>query len=407
VTGLRRRHAALGAAAATGLVLAVTLTLTSTGSSGQGAAITKATAKATATPASAGSAPVSEVESVSCVTASDCWAGASAGRYDVILASTDGGATWVVQDRVPGGSGIGPLDCPSSSHCWAGAGGPAASGETTRLLSTADGGASWTAKPLPSQAYGVERIACADDSHCWLVGAVPNDPADPDIVWATADGGASWAVQNTGSITDSMGASYGISCPSARRCVIVGIGDLTTDDGGRTWHRRVFPSGQPDSELQNIACPASDYCVAESDVTSAVPANESSAIATSTDAGATWQVRLAKVAGGVGVLAGLSCPTTRDCVSVGIGFSGDTAHGAVATSSDGGRTWATAALPEATNLFGVSCAPRSPDCVAVGWRETSTPSASDGEQTAGVIFRSADDGATWTPVPLPAITSRP
>jgi hypothetical protein len=436
--GLRRQGAALSAAA---LVLAVALALTWPGGSGRvrswqetgGMTATASPARPTsrtsapvtlapetrvptplppaaAAPASAGPATLSGVDSVSCPTASDCWAGATAGHDGVILASTDGGVTWVVQDSVPGSSGIGPLDCPSSSHCWAGAGGPAASGKTPLLLSTGDGGASWTAGPVPGRVRELDDISCVNDADCWLVGSPPA-AVSSDIVVATTDGGASWVVQNTGSITVSMGAGYGLSCPSVMRCVIVGTGELATNDGGRTWHTRAFPSGEPGSQLNNLACPSGDDCVAESDVTSGVPANQSTAIATSTDGGTTWQIRLDKVAGGVGTLSGLSCPTTRDCVSVGIGFSGDTssppgqdftAWGAVATSSDGGLTWAATTLPEATNLVDVSCAPGSTDCVAVGFRETGTSSAGDVMQTAGVIFRSANDGATWTLVPLPA-----
>ena len=35
-----------------------------------------------------------------------------------------------------------------------------------------------------------------------------------------------------------MGVSYGISCPGPADCVIVGVGALTTGNGGATWTRR-------------------------------------------------------------------------------------------------------------------------------------------------------------------------
>jgi len=141
--------------------------------------------------------------------------------------------------------------------------------------------------------------------------------------------------------------------------------------------------------------------VAEGEVTSAVPSYTSTDIATSSNGGTGWQVRVAKVAGGVGDLGSLSCPTTTTCVSVGSGYTyvaGASPSnqysfwGAVERTSDGGRAWTEVKEPRASNLNGVSCAIGTADCVAVG----------EVNGSAGVILKTVDDGSTWTVVLLPA-----
>jgi hypothetical protein len=57
-------------------------------------------------------------------------------------------------------------------------------------------------------------------------------------------------------------------------------------------------------------------------------------------------------------------------------------------------------LAQASNLFAVSCAAGTSDCLAVGYFSGAGagPGASG---STGIILRSVDDGSTWSPVPLP------
>ena len=353
-------------------------------------------ASAASTPT--GGAKLSWVSSVSCADARHCWAGAEAGTSasdGVILATVNGGAAWTVQKTIPGVDAVGPIDCPSTTRCLA-VGDTAASGESP-LLVTMNGGRTWAEYALPKSLSGPEALDCVNDEDCWGVGI--RSPADSDIVMATTNFGRSWVVQNQGSISVSMGVTYGISCPGPADCVIVGIGALTTGNGGATWTRR---SLRVAGELNAVACPSLSRCVAEGDGTSGVPENTSTDIATSDDDGQSWDLRVAKVGGRVGDLYSLSCPTPATCLSVGFGWtrlatsapgSGYVFWGAVERSFDGGRTWTGAAAPEASNLFGVSCATGTPDCIAVG----------QSEETTGVILRTVDDGSTWTEIPLPKL----
>ncbi|MDQ2811508.1 MAG: hypothetical protein M3Z75_06420 [Actinomycetota bacterium] len=356
-------------------------------------------ASATSTPASTGAGNLSSVFSVSCADARHCWAGAEAGTKandGVILGSVNGGAAWTVQKTIPGVDGIGPFDCPSTTHCLA-AGNRVVSLEPPLLVSTTNGGKTWAEHALPKSLSELQALDCANDQDCWLVGT--GFPANGDVVMATTDFGRSWVVQDRSSIAVSMGVSYGISCPGPAHCVIVGIGALTTGNGGATWTKR---SPGAAVELNAVACPSLSRCVAEGDVTSADPEIDSTEIATSDEGGQSWDLRVAKVGGRVGDLSSLSCPAPATCLSVGNGWTrvaaaapgfGYISWGAVERSFDGGRTWTGFRQPEASSLYGVSCAAGTPDCIAVG----------QFEQTTGVILRTVDEGSAWTEIPLPKL----
>jgi hypothetical protein len=354
-------------------------------------------ASATSTPASRAAAKLSQVDSVSCADARHCWAGAGTKANDgVILGSVNGGAAWTVQKTIPGMDAVGPIDCPSTTHCLA-AGDRVVSLEPPLLVSTTNGGKTWAEHALPESLSELQALDCVNDEDCWLAGI--RFPAGGDVVMATMNFGRSWVVQDRSSIAVSMGVSYGISCPGPAHCVVVGIGALTTGNGGATWTRH---SPGAAGELNAVACPSLSRCVAEGDVTSANPEIDSTGIATSGDGGQSWDLRVAKVGGRVGDLSSLSCPTPATCLSVGNGWTHVAATapsfpyifwGAVERSSDGGRTWTGFRQPEASSLNGVSCAAGTPDCIAVG----------QFEQTTGVILRTVDDGSTWTEIPLPKL----
>ncbi len=374
----------------------------STGSSGQTTTSAGGTPTARAS-GSAGEAPytgptLTSVDSVSCADATHCWASAAAGTSgdeSAILVTSNGGSSWTVQQMFPGVSGI-SLDCSSDSHCLA-AGGGTASGSAPLLLSTTDGGRTWSTQTAPGGNDVLDAMSCANALDCWLVGELSQSGAD--VIWGTTDGGGTWTIQNRAAITVSMGVGFGLSCPTAAHCVVGGVGALTTSDGGTSWQKHSVPG-----ELNVIDCPSVSDCVAEGDVTSADPSNESTTLAMSNDGGSTW-TDVGVVGGDVGVLGGLSCPTTSDCVAVGSGYtptttSGEPSWGAVETTTDGGSTWSGTRLAQASNLFAVSCAAGTSDCLAVGYFSGAGTGPGTSGST-GIILRSVDDGLTWSPVPLP------
>ena len=177
----------------------------------------------------------------------------------------NGGAAWTVQKTIPGVDAVGPIDCPSATRCLA-VGDRVASRESALLVSTTNGGKTWAEHALPKSLSELQALDCVNDEDCWLVGI--RFPGDSDIVMATTNFGRSWVVQDRASIFVSMGVSYGISCPGPADCVIVGVGALTTANGGATWTRRSLGAV---GELNAVACPSLSRCVAEGDVTSADP----------------------------------------------------------------------------------------------------------------------------------------
>jgi len=332
---------------------------------------------------------ITSISSVSCADAMHCWAGAgvgTSGDESAILATTDGGASWNVQDVIPGVDGIGPIACPSDTHCMAAAD-RVVSQKPPLLLSTFNGGTTWSMPAMSSGVFTLDAMSCVNASDCWLVA---EKPQGLDLVMATTDWGQTWTVQDQSSIEVSMGVSFGISCPSTSDCVIVGVGALTTTNGGSTWQKHTFPIGaSPPGELNVVACPSVSLCVAEEDVTSAVPANTSTGIAMSDDGGTSWQtVETVNEA----VLRSLSCPTTTVCLSG--------AGNIMEKTTDGGSTWTESSVPDGASLSAVSCAVGTTECIAVG-TEVPPGASYGGPSSSGDILKTDDDGSTWTEVSLP------
>ena len=337
---------------------------------------------------------VHTVTSVSCPDSTHCWAGGVAGGDEgVILASTDGGVRWKVQASFSGVDEINTLECPSDSHCW-GAGDRVVSNRSPLLLATSDGGRVWTERTTSKGVAQLDGISCANGTDCW---AVEQSPTDKATVIATSDGGESWTKEHTPALEVAMGVSFGISCPSRKDCVVVGEGALITSNGGSTWKEHPVPG-----ELNVLACTSTHQCVAVENSTSAIPAHESSAIATSSDGGANWTVRVNKLGGGLMNLLSLSCRMASACVAVGQGYTSPKGSpnkyvlwGAVERTSDGGGTWQLTREMTLTSLVGVSCATETTDCVAVG----TTSLRNTGR---GIILRSVNSGTTWKEEPVPA-----
>lgn len=96
----------------------------------------------------------------------------------VILATTDGCATWTMQANIPGIIlwDLGVID---ADHAWAAGG----SIEGT-LLTTADGGATWRQFAVPGPA--LQTAFFTDPMHGWA------GTLQRQALWSTADGGATW-----------------------------------------------------------------------------------------------------------------------------------------------------------------------------------------------------------------------
>jgi hypothetical protein len=182
----------------------------------------------------------------------------------------------------------------------------------------------------------------------------------------------------------ALPAMYGVACPSAMTCVVVGGTDVatvvTTTDGTRTWTVTEVPGI---AFLYGVACADATHCVAVGTTGGATPAD---AAAVTQDLH-TWTAVGSLPA--APPLTSVSCVAAARCMAVGSVTGGTTGWIAAALFSfDGGNTWAPAATPThqglQTDLSAISC-PTQQRCVVVGggawvsdnfggsWRDVSPP----------------------------------
>jgi len=253
-------------------------------------------------------------------------------------------------------------------------------------------------EPAPAGTGQLDAVSCANAERCWAVGApapsaldgpTPLGPPSAAVVDATADGGKTWAAQQL--TLTPLPTLTGISCPSTRLCMTVGLSGsgtagivLTTHDAGASWAQVSVPTGAV--IITSIECAGIAECTAiASDGTTFWSAD-------STDFGLTWD-REGNLPPGLEDAGNLSCVAGASCLVT--GFTATTAghgQGAVAVSTDGGETWTAAAVPSGAGLVqGVGCATIS-SCLAVGTTSTTVSSV---VPARGALLASHDGGHTW------------
>lgn len=367
---------------------------------------------------------------VSCSPALNCTAVGNGPTGGVILATTDGGITWRDQTIPPGSSTLRGVSCTSSSDCTAvGQSGTAASDNLAAvILATTNGGATWASHTIPTNIKGLEGISCTSGSKCtaggytiqgtgvtatttnggatWTDYSIPgigvlngvscpshavctsvgmmntDTGADAAVAVATADGGATWTSQTLPADIEDL---FNVSCSSALNCTAVGLGlqagggIASTTDGGATWHDRTIPVGI--SKLGGVSCASPLACTAVGR-----RANGAVILAT-TDGGTTWNAQTIPI--GITDLGSVSCSSVSDCTAVGYGGSANAP--VIIATTDGGATWSAQTTPTGTTgLASVSCSSAA-DCTAVGQAGPAT----------GTIVATTDGGATWTAQTIP------
>jgi hypothetical protein len=156
--------------------------------------------------------------SVTCVTATECWAVGNTNpgpgpAQDIGpggLIERYAGGSWTT---VPG-STVGELSavtCSSGTDCWAV--GYSASGPVVEHYA----GSSWTdASGIADQVVG-DAVACSGPGACWVVGyTVGGQPALEQLE------GGSWVVPNSPSVPGGSGILYAVTCASATGCWAIG-----------------------------------------------------------------------------------------------------------------------------------------------------------------------------------------
>jgi len=275
--------------------------------------------------------------------ADDGWA---VGDDETVVATTDGGADWAPQTTPA-------LDTPligvaaRGRDCWAvGVGGA--------ILATIDGGATWAPQTAPSTT-DLFSVVFADADHGWAVG-------DHGTIIATTDGGAHWSAQH------SPTSHYlnGVACDGARRAWAVGEHGVVvaTTDGGAHWTVRHTASLHGDL-----------YTAAFADARHGWAVGDDGLVLATADGGLTWRAQHSPTSQ---ALAAVAFPDALH------GFVAGT-EGAVLTTAHGG--WSDRRPPTVS-------------ASGAGWHSGAVRvvlSAADGPGGSGIGARqySLDRGATW------------
>jgi photosystem II stability/assembly factor-like uncharacterized protein len=282
------------------------------------------------------------------------------GGEGVVLATTDGGATWEMQ--VSGAAGqLKDVWFADEAHGWA-------VGGANTILATADGGEHWTAQKAPGGYNDWYGVTFTDPLHGWVVGGAA--PIAPGTILATGDGGKTWRRQWSGE--DLLSSAAFID--ENRGWVVGWFGaPLATTDGGRHWRRQRL-GAQEGGWFYDVTFVDADHgwAVGERNMRAHV-------IATS-DGGAHWTKQ------------NPDAPGPLLSVSFADAEHGCAGGGALLTTDDGGATWRRHRIryeyPDGSGSYVLDegfCSVSMSDALHI--------TAVSG---TGLVYVTTDGGATWT-----------
>lgn len=152
-------------------------------------------------------------DQVSCGSRSVCWAigvitpaGLGAGT-GALAESSNGGATWVIEQNRTGPQGGSAISCPTANDCWVGGGG----------------------NPSDTGTPGSVEVKVNANGTVSLPEA-----ASRPVVWHTSDGGSTWSLTDitlpptfpAGTSPSSLLGIGQLTCPTENACVAIGQGDV-------------------------------------------------------------------------------------------------------------------------------------------------------------------------------------
>lgn len=308
--------------------------------------------------------------------------GWAVGAESDIIATADGGATWVKQH---GGVGsaianrypLNAVDFADTSH-------GVAVGNCGTILSTSDGGDVWRER-LSGSCTLTYDITATDADHLWA------SQSDGEVL-RTIDGGRHWRRVIT-PVANLSGSYLGAVdfVDNRHGWVVSSAGTIRdqfifhTADGGRTW-RQQGPTGDP-ANLFGIDSVDGNTVVAVGYVCCVGPQ-----ITRSTDGGKSWQVLAAQLSSYGGRFRAVQF------ASVSTGWiAGD--DGALLKTTDGGATWK---QQDPLGLYrsGAAFVDLSFTDSTSGWV------AAYVSGSEGFLLHTTDGGQTWTKhdLPVPAVT---
>jgi hypothetical protein len=285
-----------------------------------------------------------------------------------LLVSMDDGATWTEVDPVGVTSFTTALVCPGGNGDDCVAGG--LQGKHPVLLASTDGGVTWVGRALPSGEGHLIDLSCTSLSHCVGVMTTNESVFNPGggQVFTTEDGGTSWSRSSTGGALLQLLACSGTTCigsgilPPSTPGLAAATINVYSHDSGITWKQAVVPAGFGflGGSSESVECADTSRCLGIGGVQIAQDAPDKNAVVESSDGGASWQF--------VQALAdydarAISCASAQDCWIAGGGlldsgtvsnpityYAGEappvpTTSPWVFATHDGGLTWSKITIP--------------------------------------------------------------
>jgi len=295
-------------------------------------------------------APIQAMTGVDCTSTLHCVATTTNGR---IVTTTNGwgSITSVAARGFHLADQMNSVSCPSALKCEAiGTWGTSTTGYGVVMGST-NGGHSWVVQHASPVPHALESITCASVAVCMAVGVMGGHTE----YWIrTIDGGAHWS-DHTGTISPSIGGLSSVSCSSQLACTVVGIRGVGafTSNGGATWS--VGTAFSTVNWLYSVKCFAQGACFGAGEDTKHQGLN-----LYSSNYGITWSFATPSAAASHEY--GVSCVDTHHCFVVGQSAF----NKGVVLRTTNGVTWSTMAIPAGTTVLNAIVCRSVSWCTAVG-----------------------------------------
>jgi len=310
------------------------------------------------------------------------------------------------------------LTCPTATTCYS-------SGTDNRnvhensqgvISVTHDGGASWQQSLAPGDGTYFYGFSCPTANTCMVVGDVPDSDTRPSL-YTTTDGGVNWTSLPMPGLDE---LPVFLSCSTTSKCATIGLLQKPTAptptayftvDGGQNWTAAALPPTFLPSENDQPAlnCFSNGHCIATGTEGTGLVGQESASMIYSTDGGATWASAAVPTMAATSGL--ISCSNDSHCVSLETGNDSNgylVASGELVTN-DGGLTWSATPMTGLTSLS--TSVPMSIDSISCPTDTQCWASAHVVESECNgscpyipdqaVMLTTSDGGLTWTAEPLP------
>ncbi len=272
---------------------------------------------------------VTDVTALTCLADRWCLAVGTSPFGPLGLASADAGATWTMQGPVRNGaSSATAVSCVSQADCWATT--YASSGPdhaTGSVLATSDGGATWLpAAALPAGTGFLSGIACTGAVSPGTGSSAPGSPGTGSSAPGSPGTGSSAPASSTSGPPSTAGTTTTSTLPAlpGGDCVVTGTTAttfgaprsgtavlLTTTDGGSTWTPETV--GSSIASLGAVSCPTSSACVATGSTTATT--SQAGVLVLTGAAAQPWSAARTQLVPEAPVA--LSCPALGHCLAAG------------------------------------------------------------------------------------------